>query len=63
MLNSDKRYRAYQLLKELDKSTSSLMSRIAYSRAENLSWEEELQAQRKAFEEWMSFAISITEDM
>jgi hypothetical protein len=63
MLNADQRYRAYQLLRELDKTTSSLMNRVAYSHAGKQSWEEDLQSQRAAFEEWMAFAKTISDDL
>lgn len=63
MLDSDQKYRAYQLLRELDKSTSTLMNRVAYSNGEKLCWNKELEAQRKAFEEWMNFAATISEDL
>jgi hypothetical protein len=63
MLDSDQRYRAYQLLRELDRSTSSLMNRVAYSSSGSLSWEEELANQLKSFEEWMKFAMTISEEL
>lgn len=63
MLNADQRYRAYQLLRELDKTTSSLMNRVAYNHAGKQSWEEDLQSQRAAFEEWMAFANTISEEL
>ncbi|MBC3493584.1 hypothetical protein [Pseudomonas taiwanensis] len=63
MLTADQRYRAYQLLKELDKSTASLMNRVAYSQGEKMGWDEDLKAQRRAFEEWISFAESFRENL
>ncbi|MCE0965626.1 hypothetical protein H0H12_12800 [Pseudomonas putida] len=63
MLNADQRYRAYQLLKELDKSTAALMNRVAYSHGGKICWEEDLEAQRKAFREWIDFAVTIRDDV
>lgn len=63
MLNADQRYRAYQLLKELDKSTAALMNRVAYSHEGKIGWEEDLEAQRRAFQEWIDFAVTIRDDV
>lgn len=63
MLNADQRYRAYQLLKELDKSTAALMNRVAYSHGGKICWEEDLETQRKAFQEWIDFAVTIRDDV
>lgn len=66
MPNSDKRYRAYQLLRDLDAATSSLMNQVAYSRIGGPQWDEALIAQRKAFEDWKTYAstleVSATKD-
>lgn len=59
MPNSDKRYRAYQLLRELDATTSSLMNQVAYSRIGGPQWDEALIAQRKAFEDWATYASTL----
>ena len=61
MPNSDKRYRAYQLLRELDATTSSIMNQVAYSRIGGPQWEEALNAQRKAFEDWTVYASTLVE--
>lgn len=45
--NADQRYRAYQLLKALDKLPAALMNRVAYSHGGKICWEEDLEAQRK----------------
>lgn len=63
MPDSDKRYRAYQLLRELDAATSSIMNQVAYSRIGGSHWDEALIAQRKAFEDWMDFARTISDDL
>lgn len=63
MLTADQKYRAYQLLKELDKSTASLMNQVAYSHGDKICWEEDLEAQRKAFQEWIDFAVTIRDDV
>lgn len=63
MLNADQKYRAYQLLKELDKTTSLLMNRVAYSHGAKFCWSEDLESQRKAFEDWMHFARTISDDL
>ena len=63
MLNADQRYRTYQLLKELDKSTAALMNRVAYSDEGKICWEKDLEAQRKAFQEWTDFAATVREDV
>ncbi|MEN5038213.1 hypothetical protein [Pseudomonas sp. TWI929] len=59
MPNSDKRYRAYQLLRELDAATSSIMNQVAYSRIGGPQWDEALIAQRKAFEDWTTYASTL----
>lgn len=63
MLSAEQKYRAYQLLRELDKTTSSLMNRVAYNYVEKLSLEAELRSQRQAFDEWVDFIKSISHDL
>jgi hypothetical protein len=60
MPNGDKRYHAYQLLRELDRLTSSMMNQVAYGRVGGSLWEEALLLQRKAFNEWMAYADTLS---
>lgn len=59
MPNNDERYRAYQLLRELDAATSSIMNQVAYSRIGGPQWDEALIAQSKAFEDWTTYASTL----
>lgn len=59
MPDSDQRYRAYHLLRELDAATSSIMNQVAYSRIGGPQWDEALIAQRKAFENWTAYASTL----
>ncbi len=56
---SDQRYRAYQLLRELDASTSIVMNEVAYGRIGGPSWEEAVLLQQKAFKDWIDFAETL----
>lgn len=60
MTNGDQRYHAYQLLRELDILTSSIMNQVAYGRVGGPLWEEALLLQEKAFHEWMAYADTLT---
>ena len=55
----DKKFAAYQLLRELDAVTSSIMSQVAYGRMGELSWVETQALHREAFEKWMRFAATL----
>ncbi|QXI46119.1 MULTISPECIES: hypothetical protein [Pseudomonas] len=55
----DKRFAAYQLLRELDAITSSIMNQVAYGRIGDPSWKEAQAHHREVFEKWMSFAATL----
>lgn len=55
----DERYIAYQLLRELDAITSTIMSQVAYGRFRDSSWEAAQIAHREAFEKWMRHAATL----
>lgn len=55
----DERYIAYQLLRELDAITSSIMSQVAYGRFRDESWQAAQVAHREAFERWMQHAATL----
>ncbi|RCL28576.1 hypothetical protein C6A77_05640 [Pseudomonas sp. AFG_SD02_1510_Pfu_092] len=55
----EKKFTAYQLLRELDAVTSSIMNQIAYGRIGSLSWKETQALHREIFEKWMSFAATL----
>ena len=59
MSKGDDRYRAYQLLRELDAATSSIMNQVAYSRLGGPQWDEALIVQRMAFEGWAAYASTL----
>jgi hypothetical protein len=60
MPNGDQRYHAYQLLRELDRLTSSMMNQVAYGRVGGCLWDEALLLQRKAFNEWVAYADTLS---
>lgn len=63
MLDSDKRYQAYQLLMQLDKSTSMLMRQVAGDQDDGFRWEEGVRGQCQAFHEWIIFASSLAPEL
>lgn len=60
MPDSENRYRAYRLLRELDSLTSDTMNQVAYGRLGGPEWQAACAAHRAAFEQWISFAESLT---
>lgn len=50
------RYKAYELLKELDSQIAATMSQVAYGRMSRIEWVRTCKAHRIAFEEWIRFA-------
>ncbi|MFJ9993367.1 hypothetical protein ACIQSO_21855 [Pseudomonas putida] len=50
------RYKAYELLKELDSQISTTMSQVAYGRMSRIEWVQTCKAHRTAFDEWIRFA-------
>lgn len=60
MPKSDERYIAYQLLRELDAITSSIMAQVAYGRFGNPAWLAAQVAHREAFEKWMLHAATLS---
>ncbi|MEN8639648.1 hypothetical protein [Pseudomonas sichuanensis] len=56
---SDQRYRAYQLLRELDASTSIVMNEVAYGRIGGPCWGEAVLQQQKAFKDWIDYAETL----
>jgi hypothetical protein len=60
MPDSEKRYRAYKLLRELDSLTSDTMNQVAYGRLGGLDWKATCDAHRAAFEQWIEFAESLS---
>ncbi|MEJ5863543.1 hypothetical protein [Pseudomonas farsensis] len=63
MLDSEKRYRAYKLLRELDSLTSSTMNQVAYGHFGGSEWVEACVAHRAAFHEWIMFAESLSDEV
>ncbi|WP_426427344.1 hypothetical protein [Pseudomonas palmensis] len=59
MSNGDQRYHAYQLLRELDMLTSSIMNQVAYGRVGGPLWEEALLLQQQAFLDWLTYADTL----
>lgn len=55
----DKRFAAYQVLRELDAVTSSIMNQVAYGRINDPAWKEVQAVHREVFEKWMSFAATL----
>lgn len=55
----EKKFAAYQLLRELDAVTSSIMNQVVYGRMGDLSWKETQALHRDIFEKWMSFAATL----
>lgn len=60
MPKSDERYIAYQLLRELDAITSSIMAQVAYGRFGDPAWLAAQVAHREAFEKWMLHAATLS---
>lgn len=59
MPNSDQKYRAYQLLRQLDTATSSIMNQVAYGQIGGPLWGEALLVQQKAFDDWADYAKTL----
>jgi hypothetical protein len=59
MPQSDERYIAYQLLRELEAITSSIMAQVAYGRFRDAAWLAAQVAHREAFEKWMLHAATL----
>ena len=55
----EKKFAAYQLLRELDAVTSSIMNQVVYGRMGDLSWKETQALHREIFEKWMRFAATL----
>lgn len=60
MPESEKRYRAYKLLRELDSLTSETMNQVAYGRLGGPEWQAMCDAHRLAFAQWIEFAESLS---
>jgi len=59
MPDNERRYQAYQLLRELDSMTSTMMNQVAYGHVDGEEWRELCNAHRQAFEDWMCFAETL----
>lgn len=62
MPDIEKRYCAYKLLRELDSLTSTTMNQVAYGRLGGAEWQAACDAHRAAFNAWIEFADSLTEE-
>lgn len=59
MPDKERRYQAYQLLRELDSVTSTMMNQVAYGHVGGEEWRDLYDAHRQAFEAWMCFAETL----
>lgn len=59
------RFRAYELLRQLDLQTAAAMSQVAYGHLSGAEWDGLCIEHRKAFEDWMTFAakMSVADDI
>ncbi|QCI14070.1 hypothetical protein E6B08_23180 [Pseudomonas putida] len=58
MPEREKRYLAYQRLRNLDSLTAVLMQQVAYGDLDGQGWRELCAAHRQAFEQWINHAES-----